>query len=559
MKKPITTLFIFTFLIGLSLNTRAQSSIQVDTSLNWQQWISTILGGNCVQISNVSYTNGPGRASRFTQADLIGLSEGIVLSTGPLGPQVANTPDYFLNNNMSPILPGDTLLAAYAINNMGYTGNATSYDAARIEFDFIPSTTGAVSIRFVFASEEYPEYAPPNNNFFNDIFGFFVAPAGSSTYQNIALVPGSSDPVAIAHINAVTNPEFYQEPLATDSFAFDGFTTPLTATFNAVAGQTYHLIIAISDIGDGNFDSAVFLEKAVNSAQLIQGTAVAGVQPMNAGYMELFGFNLNEGAFPRLDSTGIDANGIWQFNDVDEGSYLVRCMPDQSVFQNSVPTYYNGEVLWENAQTVNVACDQYAINPAALTIVTGPGGISGTISQNISGGRLRSGSPAPGVHVFLQDSASLEWRGFTLTDEEGNYSFSDLAEGTYYVLPDITGIPLLFRKKVVITANQPLAEGSDYVLTIDGFQEPLITAFTNTSENQVTLFPNPAKDMLCVQSPIGAYPLLTIFDLQGRTVMQYPVSESTTWLNVADLQPGIYLLQWSNMNQHSGMMKWVKL
>lgn len=542
----------------MSLNTRAQSPIQVDTSLNWQQWISTILGGNCVQISNVSYTNGPGRASRFTQADILGLSEGIVLSTGPLGEQVKNTPDFFLNNDMSPILEGDTLLASYAINNMGYTGNATSYDAARIEFDFTPSTSGPVTIRFVFASEEYPEFAPPNNNFFNDIFGFFVAPAGSSNYENIALVPGTSLPVAIANINAVTNAQYYLEPLATDSFAFDGFTTPLTASFDALAGQTYHLVIAISDIGDGNFDSAVFLEKAVNSSQLIQGTAVAGVQPMNAGYMELFGFNLNEGAYPRLDSVGIDANGIWQFSGVEDGSYLVRCIPDQGVFQNSVPTYYNGEVLWENAQMVNVACDQYELNPAALSIVTGPGGISGSITQNISGGRLRSGSPAPGVHVFLQDSASLEWRGFTMTDEEGNYSFANLAEGTYYILPDITGVPLLFRKKVVITANQPQVEGSDYVLTPEGFLEPLITSVMNDDDVQVMLFPNPANDILCVQSPLTRYTSLTIYDVQGRTLMQQSVTEASTWLNVSNLQCGIYMLQLSNSSQQSAMMRWVK-
>ena len=112
----------------------------------------------------------------------------------------------------------------------------------------------------------------------------------------VSVIPGPSAPLAALAISG----------LASDSFAFDGFTTPLTASFDALAGQTYHLVIAISDIGDGNFDSAVFLEKAVNSSQLIQGTAVAGVQPMNAGYMELFGFNLNEGAFPRLDSVGID-------------------------------------------------------------------------------------------------------------------------------------------------------------------------------------------------------------------------------------------------------------
>jgi hypothetical protein len=559
MMNRLTIPFLIFALIASIAPSKAQGPIQVDTSANWQQWISTILGGNCVAISNVSTNCGSDRAARFTQGNLIGLTEGIVLSTGTLSNDVSNTPNNAPAFGLPTLLEGDTLLEAYAMSDMNYQGLQSSYDAARIELDFTPSTSNPVTIRFVFASEEYPMYAPPNPSQFNDIFGFFVAPVGSSSYENIAMVPGTTQPVSIANINPVYNSQFYIETALTDSFVFNGYTTPITATFNAIAGQTYHLIIVISDIGDSGFDSAIFLEKVSDGSQVIQGAAVAGVQPMNAGYMELFGFNLMEGAFPRLDSVGIDTNGVWQFNGVEEGSYLVRCIPDQSVFQNSIPTYFNGEVLWENAELVNVTCDQYALSPAALTIVTGPGGISGTISQNISGGRLRSGSPAPGVYVFLQDSATLEWRGFTLTDEEGNYTFSNLAEGTYYVLPDIAGVPLLFRKKVVITADGPEASNSDFVLTPDGFQEPIITTLANAADVQLTVYPNPASDILCIKTSEGKYPLLRIFDVQGRTVLQKPISETSTWLNVSDLQPGIYMLQLSNTNQQSAMMKWVKL
>ena len=559
MINRFTVLITLLSISAFSTLSNAQSAIQVDTTANWQQWISTILGGNCVTISNVSTNCGSDRAARFTQGNLIGLTEGSVLSTGTLSNDISNTPNNSPAFGIPSFLDGDSLLQAYASTDMNYQGFQSSYDAARIELDFTPSTSGPVTIRFVFASEEYPFFAPPNPSQFNDIFGFFVAPVGSSTYENIAMVPGTTQPVSIAYINPVYNSQFYIETAPNDSFVFNAYTTPITATFNAIAGQTYHLIIVISDIGDSSLDSAVFLEKVSEGSQVIQGAAVAGVQPMNAGYMELFGYNLIEGAFPRLDSTGIDANGIWQFNGVEEGSYLVRCIPDQSVFQNSIPTYFNGEVLWENAQLVNVTCDQYALSPAALTIVTGPGGISGTISQNFSGGRLRSGSPAPGVHVFLQDSASLEWRGFTITDEEGNYNFSNLSEGTYYVLPDITGVPLLFNQKVVITANAPEVENADFVLTTDGIQEPLITTLANTADAQVTLFPNPANDLLCIQTSGVGYPELRIFDLQGRAVMQQPISETSTWLNVSALQPGIYMLQLSNKKQQSVMMKWVKL
>ena len=41
---------------------------------------------------------------------------------------------------------------------------------------------------------------------------------------------------------------------------YDGFTTVLTAEADIVCNETYHLIIAIADVGDGIYDSGVFLE-----------------------------------------------------------------------------------------------------------------------------------------------------------------------------------------------------------------------------------------------------------------------------------------------------------
>ncbi|MCB0820868.1 MAG: choice-of-anchor L domain-containing protein, partial [Bacteroidetes bacterium] len=282
-------------------------TIEIDTSSNWQQWISGILGGNCVEISNVQFSNHPGSAARFTNAGDIGLNQGIVLSSGQISPIIDTSATYFLNGMFNDS-EGDSLLEVYAVQEIGYTGNATSLDATRIEFDFVAPSDQTVNIRFVFASEEYPEFAPPNNSFFNDIFAFFVSAEGSGTYENIATVPGTNLPVTIGNINAITNAEYYIENTG-DHFAFDAFTTPISATFQAIGGTTYHMIIAISDIGDFNFDSAVFLELNNNGSQSIHGTAYAGMEPLSAGQVDLFGFNTEPGAFDVLNSVSTDAAG----------------------------------------------------------------------------------------------------------------------------------------------------------------------------------------------------------------------------------------------------------
>ncbi len=109
MKKGYFT----TFLLSILAFSLSAQPIQVDTSSNWQQWISGILGGNCVQISNVQFTNQGGGAARFTSGGDIGLSQGILLSTGEVGPQIDSTADLFLNGSNGDFT--DTLLEQYAI------------------------------------------------------------------------------------------------------------------------------------------------------------------------------------------------------------------------------------------------------------------------------------------------------------------------------------------------------------------------------------------------------------------------------------------------------------
>ncbi|MFM2284988.1 MAG: hypothetical protein RLZZ543_485, partial [Bacteroidota bacterium] len=269
---------------------------------------------------------------------------------------------------------------------------------------------------------------------------------------------------------AVTNDGFYIQTDTAAAFAYDGYTTPITATFNAIGGVTYHMIIAISDIGDSFFDSAVFLEKQSNTSQDVNGIANTQTGPMEQGEAELFGYSIDPGAFPRIDSTAIGTGGNFSFHNVTDGLYLVHILPDTSVYTLSVPTYFGGAYLWEDAQSVAVACDAYATSATSMVITTGPGGISGVVGTGAEGFRLRSEEliPVGDVSVFLQDSASTELRGYTRSDANGMYHFSNLAYGTYYVLPDKAGVPLAERRKVILSASNEQVDHISFQLTMGG-------------------------------------------------------------------------------------------
>ena len=150
----------------------------------------------------------------------------------------------------------------------GLVTGAQTFNASILEFDFIPYSD-TVRFKYVFGSDEYPEFAPPNNSSYNDVFGFFISGPGIVGMQNIAKLPNNGSIVSINNVNAVTNSQFYNfngdgtsSPYnsSTAYIQYDGFTDVLTAESKVQCGQTYHLIVAIADVGDGKWDSGIFLE-----------------------------------------------------------------------------------------------------------------------------------------------------------------------------------------------------------------------------------------------------------------------------------------------------------
>lgn len=171
---------------------------------------------------------------------------------------------------LGPHGPNDRTNAGVNNNQPGYglltsiVGN-TTFNATVLSFDFVPYA-GIVEFRYVFASEEYPEYVGSD---FNDVFGFFISGPGIGSNVNIARIPGSNVPVTINNVNAGLNSSYFvnngtgvNAPQNSSGFyiQYDGFTTVLTASANVICGETYRIVLAIADVGDGIYDSGIFLE-----------------------------------------------------------------------------------------------------------------------------------------------------------------------------------------------------------------------------------------------------------------------------------------------------------
>jgi hypothetical protein len=197
----------------------------------------------------------------------LGLPNGVILTTGQavmaIGPNNLDGQGYCDGQALAD--PQLTTIEPSATN-----------DVCILEFDVIPHCS-SMQLRFVFGSEEYPEYV---NGGFNDAFGFFVTGPGSDctpgfyNNTNVAVLP-SGTPVSIDNINAgfwagcplsqtgCMNCAYYVNNcgcVAPPCLQYDGYTNPITVTLNVCPCATYHWKFAIADAGDCAWDSGVMID-----------------------------------------------------------------------------------------------------------------------------------------------------------------------------------------------------------------------------------------------------------------------------------------------------------
>ncbi|MEO0404405.1 MAG: choice-of-anchor L domain-containing protein, partial [Bacteroidota bacterium] len=249
-------------------DTMDSGTIQVQSgSLSPAQLITDVFLGECLEASNVNFTGAETAIGTFTNGSSIGIEEGIIITNGSVFN--APGPNYAAGVGVSTGEAGSTLLD-------GLAGDAT-FDASVFTFDFMAST-GQVTFTYVFASEEYPEFVCGG---VNDAFGFFVSGPGYAPNTNVAIVPGTTDPVTIDNVNNNGDfcPPFYPAYYVDNpgnQVQYDGYTTPLQAVVNTQPCETYTITIAIADGGDGIYDSAVFLQAESFSAGVDVSIAAVG-------------------------------------------------------------------------------------------------------------------------------------------------------------------------------------------------------------------------------------------------------------------------------------------
>ncbi len=227
---------------------QTQAQLQVRTEKNFTKMVNQVLVGSGVVIKNVLFKGDTNAIGIFDGRNSnIGLDSGIIISTGLAKNAVGPNQDKTSTSNQK-LGDGD-------LNSL-IPGTVTK-DAASLQFDFTPVST-SVKFRFVFASEEYPQWVDYP---YNDLFGFFISGPGITGKKNIALIPNTNDPISIKTINFKTNSNLYIDNTNGLTVQYDGFTKVIEIVAdNLTACQTYTIKMAIADVFDDAYDSGFFLE-----------------------------------------------------------------------------------------------------------------------------------------------------------------------------------------------------------------------------------------------------------------------------------------------------------
>ncbi len=278
--------FISSF-VFVSLNLMVFSqSVVVSNAQTPTQLINNVLLGMGVTASNITINGSPlnannaqGNVVSFTNTNpAFPISSGLLLTTGnAIAAQGPNNSTNLANN-----LPATASVASDPHLNILAAGTVTN--GVVLEFDFIP-TGDTLNFRYIFGSEEYPEFSPST---FNDAFGLFLwgpgisgpyALAGYANGANIATIPGGI-PVTINNVGDASNTAYYvfndNGSTYGNAIQYDGTTVLLTAAASVQCNQTYHIKLAISNVSDQAYDSGVFLEANSFSSNVVD-VAVATV------------------------------------------------------------------------------------------------------------------------------------------------------------------------------------------------------------------------------------------------------------------------------------------
>jgi hypothetical protein len=251
-------------------------------------------------------------------------------------------------------------------------------------------------------------------------------------------------------------------------------------------------------------------------------------------------------------------SGFYRFDNLPSGKFYVKADPsrDSNLSSSYVATYHKKASKWSNADSIIINGLGNTNYGNDITIIkstnsNGTGNITGYVGgskANCTNKKQPADGALANVPVLLLNK-NREPVDRTITDQNGNYDFGNLALSTYYIQVDLPGYQAEV-KEVDLTSDK---SEKQVEFNVDGPQvkvEEETTGIEEAAPNaNVKIYPSPAGSQVNVEvSEVEAERVtLNISNLNGQVMDRQRISadkgNQAVQLNVSQWPSGAYILK----------------
>ena len=330
---------------------------------------------------------------------------------------------------------------------------------------------------------------------------------------------------------------------------------PTTGVVTGVAAGT--VTISYTVTGCGASSTATYTV-TVTPANVISGYVYFPTTPYY-GPVKIWLITYVSPNLEAIDSVTLYSSGdslYYQFLGEPTDSYRVKAAALDSTVSSMgyIPTYHTSSYYWYSADviahTAGTVDAHENINMAYGPVTSGPGFIGGNVTTGANKA-TSGGVPVCGLTVFCVNSTTGQVAQYTHTDASGNYSFSSLPVGTYFIFPDSLNYHTTPYIGITLTTGAPSMAAASFIQhTISKTITPIATGVENISANTTSIvaFPNPTMGKLNIQWNAAAAESATISicDVTGREIYKSNLNVhqgyGSTAVDMTALTNGLYIL-----------------
>jgi hypothetical protein len=354
-------------------------------------------------------------------------------------------------------------------------------------------------------------------------YGTLIIPNG--TYHNVACV---------TEVAKVTD-SVYIDWTNTNNYSFVTASTLTTNIYqflrNNTFGSAYLMYLSANSANNqiqyGWYTLPVDFGSITGSVY----TSTTETTPITAGEAYLYRENSNFVRQDILAKAQIDASGNYKFDSIPYGIYRIAIRPDETVYPNSMITYYGDTTNWMDAQyitTTTLTSSGHKVHVKFHPAPSGSNNIHGQLTLNLgvarsaSADNVMSSNPIPGVGIVVKRNPGSSTARTIVTDSNGQYDLGSLENGGYVLFVDIPGLHMAGTYSFNVSGTSSVT-GLDYVVGTDSIHPVAsvgIRELKNSTGGFMSAYPNPYTNNsnIILNMPEGNDMTLEVYNILGAKV-----------------------------------------